>query len=63
MEDNAEKRTKGFIHHWDRNMCEDCVFMKRIGLGSISQKTPTCTKIEPHFTVMLEDVCDEFEAE
>ena len=61
MSDNIEKKTKGFIHYWDRKMCEDCIFMKWVGSGSKSQQMTYCTKIEPNFMVTLEDVCDEFE--
>ena len=63
MSDNIGKKTKGFIPHWDRKMCEDCVFMKWVGSGSRKQQMTYCTKIEPNFMVTLEDVCDEFEPE
>ncbi len=56
-------RPNGFTPHYERKMCEDCIFMKFVGSGSRSQQMTYCTKIEPNFIVMLEDVCDEYEPE
>lgn len=56
-----EVRPKGYVHHYDRDMCEDCMFFKWVGSGSRNQQDTMCTKIEPNFHVFLEDVCDEFE--
>lgn len=56
-----ENKTKGFTHAWERNVCEDCKYLKWVGEGSRKQQMPYCTKIEPNFMVYLEDSCLEFE--
>lgn len=56
----AKKRPKGFIQYHDRKSCDGCFFMKWVGNGSRNQQMTYCTKIEPRFIVMLDDVCDEF---
>jgi len=53
-------KTKGFKESWKRNNCEDCVYCKLIGKGSVTQSIRSCTKLDEPFQVMLEDTCDEF---
>ena len=56
-------RTKGYtpFHDRIRKCCEDCKYFNRVGAGSISQQETVCTKLEIHFNVSYEDICDEFE--
>lgn len=61
--DMEERKTKGYTSFYDRKMCEDCKWRELVGEGSNSQKWNYCTKIEPNFEILPEDICDEFEPE
>lgn len=55
-----EKRTKGYIRHFDRKSCDNCRFFSSNQNSAPKQERKyLCTKITPNFEVYVEDVCDE----
>jgi len=55
------EKTKGYIRHYDRDMCEDCVFYDSNFNSAPHQKWRTlCTFLDEPFDVYQYDYCDEF---
>lgn len=57
-------KTEGYMRFHERKCCDNCKYYKT-NSGEVAKQDVTflCTKIEPNFEIMNEDVCDEHECD